>query len=225
MKKLAIVGASGRVGQELMALCQAQKLEVVSLGRKELAEKPQGKYEMLIDFSSPLGLRAALKWAQLAKCPVVSGTTGLSEDDLQRLKSASKRIPILWAPNMSLGVAVLKKAMESLRALEGFDFQIEEFHHRHKKDRPSGTALALQKKLKECVGESVPEPVVVRAGGIFGDHKVHAVSEEEWITYEHQALNRRVFASGALRAALWLDKKWKKTRKPGLYAMEDLLNV
>jgi 4-hydroxy-tetrahydrodipicolinate reductase len=119
---------------------------------------------------------------------------------------------------MSLGVAVLKKAIRLFTHLDDFDFQIEEFHHNKKKDRPSGTAIALQEELQKTIPKKkLPEPLVVRAGGIFGIHKVYAVSDEEMLCFEHQALNRRVFAKGAVRAGLWLSKQ-----RPGSYELEDI---
>jgi 4-hydroxy-tetrahydrodipicolinate reductase len=119
-----------------------------------------------------------------------------------------------------LGVAVLTEAIRVLGKLKGADFQIEEFHHNKKVDKPSGTALWLQEALEKVVGKSIPEPLAIRGGGIFGVHRVHAMTDEETLTFEHQALNREVFARGALVAA-----KWIKNRPAGLYKMTDVLST
>ena len=119
---------------------------------------------------------------------------------------------------MSLGVAVLNQALELCSQLEGFDFQIEEFHHKRKKDNPSGTAITLQENLEKATERKLPPPIGMRGGGLFGIHKVWAFSEEEALLFEHQALNRAVFARGALKAARWLSQQ-----EPGLYGMKDVL--
>ena len=119
---------------------------------------------------------------------------------------------------MSMGIHILLNALNSLEGSVGFDFQIEEFHHRYKKDKPSGTALLLQNKLATIVGKKLQTPVSIRGGGIFGIHKVWAMAEAETISFEHQALHRQVFARGAVQAAIWLSQQ-----KPGLYSLQNLL--
>lgn len=176
------------------------------------------KVDLWIDFSLPTAFDGILDHCIKNKKPLISGTTGLSEKQKKRLLSASKKIPLLWSSNMSLGVAVLAEALGVFSKLKGFDFQIEEFHHRRKLDKPSGTALTLQEVLKSAVGPGVPEPLAIRGGGVFGVHKVWAFSEEETLMFEHQALNRAVFARGALTAAQWIHGK-----KPGLYRIRDVL--
>ncbi|MBX2988074.1 MAG: 4-hydroxy-tetrahydrodipicolinate reductase [Bdellovibrionaceae bacterium] len=209
MKKLKVGlwGASGRMGQEVSRLlADARDLS--------LAEK---SVDIWIDFSSPEGFDEILKKAVKAGTPLVSGTTGLSAKQKDALKKAGRKIPVLWASNMSLGVAVLNEAIRLFSRLEGFDFQIEEIHHNRKKDRPSGTALTLQETLREAVGGKIPDVLSMRGGGVFGVHKVWAFSEEEVLMFEHQALNRAVFARGALAAARWL-----AGRPAGLYHIRDV---
>lgn len=217
-----ILGAFGRMGCELRNVLSGQKtVEVDRSGRGDVSDlseikKPAGS--VIIDFSSEEGLLAAIDFAVANKLPLVSGTTGISAKAHKALETAAKKIPILWAPNMSLGIYILRKCIAHMRALaEDFDFQIEDFHHKHKKDAPSGTAKILQKDLIEAVGKKVPEVVSVRGGGIFGVHKVIAMSDEEVITFEHEALNRAVFAKGAVVAANWLVKQ-----KAGHYRFEDV---
>lgn len=228
--KVGVLGAAGRMGQEIGALLTTLEgvepfLGVDSAakipGFKNSAKKAEGPLaadvDVWIDFSSPEGLEKFL--ALPLKEPLVSGTTGISEKHKKALEKAGRKRPVLWASNMSVGVALLSKAMEVLSDAKGFDFQIEEFHHRHKKDKPSGTAITLQQKLNQVIGEKAPEPLAIRGGGIFGVHKVWAMSEEETLLFEHTALNRRVFASGAIRAA-----KWIVNQRPGVYRISDLFN-
>lgn len=209
--KIGVLGARGRMGTEIMKLIDGEK----SLSMA--ADEPGKKVDVWIDFSSPEGLDALLDEAVRKGIPVVSGTTGLDGKLKKKMKKASEKIPILWSSNMSFGVAVFREALRALAPLADFDFQIEEVHHRRKKDRPSGTALTLQETLEETIGRKCPEPLSIRGGGVFGIHKVWAMSEEEILTFEHQALNRAVFARGAVRAATWI-----VGRGPGLYAMSDL---
>lgn len=174
--------------------------------------------DVVIDFSSPAIFGDILEWCVKNNKPLVSGTTGLSLADFARLKSASKKIPVLWAPNMSLGIAMFAELIKRVAQLEDFDFQIEEFHHRHKKDKPSGTAILLQDVLKASVTKEVPEALAIRGGGIFGIHRLYCMSPDETITIEHVALNRSVFAKGAVSAARWLVGK-----KAGSYELKDTL--
>ncbi len=228
MKTVLLNGAFGRMGAELQKIITQQKNKIVTVdpkGRgdfKSFKEIKKQKIDAVIDFSSEEGMGAALDWCVQTQTPFVSGTTGISEKAQAALKKASAKTAVLWAPNMSLGIHVLRKCIQQLQALdEGFDFQIEDIHHKHKKDAPSGTAKILQQELKAAVGtaraKKIPEVISIRAGGVFGVHKVLAFSDEEVISLEHQALNRAVFAKGAVVAANWLIKQ-----KPGLYKFENI---
>jgi len=229
--KVGLVGASGRMGQEITEILKTQKNVELFLAvclKSSLAEFtftrqtpacPEAKeVDIWIDFSGPEVLKGLLSVAVKNQTPVVSGTTGLTSADQAALKKAAAKIPVLWSSNMSLGVAVLTEALEVFAKVRQFDFQIEEFHHNRKKDRPSGTAKSLQEKLEKVVGRKLPEPLSIRGGGIFGIHKVHAMADEEHIVFEHMALNRAVFARGAVEAAQWLS-----SRKKGFYSMRDVL--
>lgn len=229
---LAIVGASGRMGAELISLAPEHGFKVtggVSRSQKAGADFPMvdqvtkldaKSTQSLIDFSLPELTPGVIKWCVANKVPLVSGVTGISNEMKAQLKEASATIPVLWAPNMSLGVAVLSRMLKELKHLHGFEFQIEELHHIRKKDKPSGTALFLQEKMEEAIGQEAPEPLAIRGGGIFGIHRVWAMGEEETITLEHNAMNRRVFARGAMKAAQWLI-----AQKPGLYTINDMLSL
>lgn len=229
-QKLAIVGISGRMGLELQALAKDFDLQITqgvsSRAKAEggvkivaaVSELDPSNVDVVIDFSLPELTLGVAKWCRENRKPLVSGVTGIQEQHRLALQAVGKVAPTLWAPNMSLGVAVMARMMAQLASLEGFDFQIEELHHIKKKDSPSGTAVFLQEKLKAAVGENVPDPIGIRGGGIFGIHKVWAMGEEETITLEHTAINRRVFARGALKAARWI-----LTQPPALYRMDDVL--
>lgn len=235
MKKInvAIFGASGRMGQEMAALmkdskslspalgiCKSGKAEHFASMAKNLNSKDFKAVDVMIDFSTAEAFSEVVQFAIENQIPLVSGTTGIGESEKKLLQKAAKAIPVLWAPNMSLGVATLEKALEALSALAHFDFQIEETHHRHKKDKPSGTALLLQRKLETVVGRKLPEPLALRGGGVFGVHQVQVMGDSETLTFEHRALNRKVFAEGALTAAQWIVKQ-----KKGLYTLQDLLKT
>ncbi len=215
-----ITGASGRMGQSLVKILSSKNLPVIELSRKsDLEELSASSKSVIIDFSSPEYFDKILDWSIANKVPFVSGTTGLTDKQFEKLKTASSDIPVLWAPNMSLGVAFVNKLLKSYSEIaKDFDFQIEEFHHRHKVDSPSGTGIFLQETLKKAVNKEVPEVLSVRGGGIYGVHKIWAMSEEETISLEHQALNRDVFASGAIKCALWLS-----SQSAGQYNIEHVI--
>ncbi len=229
--KLGVLGASGRMGQEILRCLEGQTKFEAFLGWSE-REKETGykhsvtrldpelvdKVDVWIDFSSPDALTAAIPKISRSKKPIISGTTGLSDVQMKKLKSLATNCAVMWSSNMSLGIAVLMKTLEHLQMISDFDFQIEEFHHKHKKDAPSGTALSLQKKLEKVTQTTLPAPLSLRGGGVIGIHKVWAFGEEETLCFEHMALQRRVFARGALWAAERLLKKPK-----GFYEFGDLL--
>lgn len=210
------------MGQEILKVIQDnpqyELFYPVHRGEKWDAKKC-AQVDVWIDFSTPEALAEVLKKAAEYKKPVVCGTTGFSKKEKNLLASYSKKIPVLWSSNMSLGVAVLNEAIKSMAAISHFDFQIEEIHHNRKKDKPSGTAITLQENLEKVVNKKLPETLAIRGGGVFGVHKVYAMSDEEVLVFEHSALNRAVFARGAVKAAGWLVRQ----KKPGLYQMKDVL--
>jgi 4-hydroxy-tetrahydrodipicolinate reductase len=230
-RRLAIIGLTGRMGTEIRSLAREAGF-VVTTGVAHRNEKEvdgipvvaspsqlrPSDVDVVIDFSLPEVTPEVVRWCESAGKPLVCGVTGIDERVKAQFQNASKKIPVLWAPNMSLGVAVVGRMLAALSALDDYEFQIEELHHKRKKDKPSGTALFLQEKLKAAVKVEVPDPLAIRGGGIFGIHRIWAMGEEETITIEHTAMNRRVFARGALRAATWI-----RDRAPGLYRMDDVL--
>jgi 4-hydroxy-tetrahydrodipicolinate reductase len=224
--KYGILGSSGRMGQEVKALALSQGHEVISeLGSKNfldyIKDKKAQRPNVWIDFSQPEALDTMLDHLNKFPSPIVSGTTGLSQDQMAKLKKYSKKAAVFWAPNMSVGIALTMKMLEVYDSYNDFDFQIDEAHHRHKKDKPSGTAILLQNKLQKVLGKKqIPQPLSIRGGGIYGVHRIQAMSDEEIISIEHTALNRRVFAKGALWAAQQIMQY-----KSGYFEMKDLLKI
>jgi 4-hydroxy-tetrahydrodipicolinate reductase len=169
-------------------------------------------------FSLPEFFDECLSYAVKNKIAFVSGTTGLTTAQKAKLKKASNSIPVLWSSNMSLGICVLNKMLQTLSALNEYDFYIEETHHSLKKDAPSGTALTLQHNLEKAIAKKTKDVFSLRGGGVFGQHRIVVLGKEEVLTLQHDALNRTVFARGALVCAKWISKK-----KKGFYSIEDVL--
>jgi 4-hydroxy-tetrahydrodipicolinate reductase len=225
MIRVAVCGAAGRMGREVINLLEDHEdIKVIATvdpvgktSHRGIGDVDPSHCDGVIDFSTPLATMKTARWCARHKKFLVSGTTGLSKAQQGALKRLARRSPMLWAPNWSRGIAVLKSCLKKLATLSDFDFQIEEIHHRQKKDRPSGTAVDCQKTLVQFAGKRIPEPVAIRGGGVRGIHRVWALGEGEMLTLEHVALDRSIFARGAINASTWLAKK-----KPGLYELEEL---
>lgn len=179
--------------------------------------------DVVIDFSLPEGTeKVAAAVARFGK-PLVCGVSGLSDAQVAMLENAARDVPVLHDRNMSLGVAVLERVLrEAVVALgPGFEVEIAETHHVHKKDAPSGTALKLGEVVTEARGDAGASEIryeVERRGEVPGDHEVILRSATEELRLAHSVTTRRVFAEGALRAARWLAH-----RDAGLYSMSDVL--
>ena len=261
--RIAIAGAAGRMGRRIIALAAADPvLEVVAaLEHGESADlgKDAGElagvgpmsvvvadhvgvpFDVLVEFSLPEGTMQGLELCRSRGCALVTGTTGHTEAQLRTIRQASESIPVLKAPNMSVGVNVMLRLAEMVGGLldAAYDVEITEAHHRFKVDAPSGTALALRDAVAE--GRSAQDgvgPTVVygrhgetgrrpageigmhslRIGDTVGEHSVSFGTLGETLTLSHAAHSRDTFAAGALRAAKWIAGK-----KPGLYSMRDVL--
>jgi 4-hydroxy-tetrahydrodipicolinate reductase len=231
--RILIHGASGRMGQALLRLAgERSDLEVVAaVSRKvesraidgiaqftaaELSGVPT--FDVAIDFSLPEGFDGILAACRSRRSALVSGTTGLSEEQKEAVRAAAGEISVLWSANFSLGVAVLSDLVErAAAALGGWDCDIVESHHVHKKDAPSGTALVLGASAER--GGAQPRYASLRAGDIVGEHLVQFTTLGERIELVHRATNRDIFARGALHAAARLSG-----RAPGQYQLRDLLD-
>lgn len=235
--KLAIAGFSGRMGQAIAALC-GDKHELVALSRDSGLEPAIG-CDAIIDFTLPENTAALAGFAVQQKIPLVSGTTGLSESQWEALEVAALQIPLFWASNMSIGVALAAKLVRDAAAALPADYDIEvlEMHHRDKVDAPSGTALTLGRAAAKGRGIDFDAHktlsregscgarergtigfAALRGGRVIGDHSVLFAGEHDIIEISHRSASRVIYAEGSLRAAQWLQGK-----SAGLYGMEDLL--
>ncbi len=218
--KIGLFGGTGKMGFEFQRLiANSQEFELAfSVGRDlSNAWESAKKVDFCIDFSVG-GTVDAVRFCVKRKTPLISGATGLTESEFDQLKKAGRSIPVLWSANMSLGIAALRRAIQQLGILSEYHFSMEEWHHRHKKDQPSGTAKALASAMKQVIGSDV-EIHSVRAGGIFGMHTLSVIGDSEYLQFTHQALNRGVFAEGALKVVPWLIKQ-----NNGFYSLEDYLD-
>jgi 4-hydroxy-tetrahydrodipicolinate reductase len=222
MVKLCVSGSKGKMGMRIIALARKDK-DVSVCGQFDIGDDAQaaiGGCDCLIEFTSPEATMEHLALCEKLKKAVVIGTTGLSDADRARITEASKHIPVVFSPNMSIGVNLLFKLLEDAsRVLDtSYKVHIKEAHHIHKKDAPSGTAKELAKIIKQSKG-AVDIPIEsIREGEIVGDHTVTFESPLDTITLIHSAKTRDIFAEGAVEAAKFAAKK-----KAGLYTMKDVL--
>lgn len=197
-------------------------------------EEPPEEADVHIEFTSPEATVAHLAYGK----PVVIGTTGLSAEQTEEVEAAGERTAVVLAPNMSVGVNVLREVVSEVSRKLGpaYDIEVVETHHRHKKDAPSGTAIFLGRAAAEGRGQVFEEVAVhgregvaprregeigvhaLRGGAVVGEHRIVFYSEGEEVEVVHRALSRRTFADGAVRAA-----KFAASAEPGFYSMADVL--
>ena len=256
MKKinLAVTGGLGRMGQQIInSTKKDKKFKIISITENKTSNKKVSGFKLqinsknafknaqvIIDFSTPKCTLEILKIASVLKKKVVIGTTGFSNKEEKLIKKYSRKIPILKAGNMSLGVNLLVYLTEIASRSLGNNFlsKVYEVHHKHKKDHPSGTALMLGKGIAN--GKNVALNKIMgkkyfnkkkfpfgkkinfnslRKGKVVGEHEVKFSSGKEIVTLNHESFDRALYSEGALAAAKWLISK-----KPGLYSMRNLLN-
>jgi 4-hydroxy-tetrahydrodipicolinate reductase len=217
--KTIIAGADGRMGRTLLRAV-ADHPEIELIGRFEKGEDPLpliAKAQALLDFTTP---EASVELAALcaqARIVHVIGTTGFTPEGEAKIRAAARHAVIVKSGNMSMGVNLLAALVkQAAQALPGFDLQIVEMHHRAKLDAPSGTALLLGR----ASGRNDVGYASLRGGTVVGEHEVIFAGPHERIVLSHTAEDRMIFARGALAAA-----KWGQGRKPGLYAMADVLGL
>jgi 4-hydroxy-tetrahydrodipicolinate reductase len=223
---LAVLGASGRMGQTVLRCLP--EFPGLSLASELSAAR------VAVDFTLAEAVRETAAACRASGVALVCGVTGLDDRGHAALRAAAADIPVLWAPNLSAGIAVLRRltALAAV-ALAEFDAGIHEVHHSAKIDAPSGTALALGRALAGARGlgdgAAVPDErmqaeglgyAVLRLGDVVGEHTVTLAGPGERIELTHRATDRAIFARGALRAALWL-----ADRSPGMYAFDDVLGL
>ncbi|PID45746.1 MAG: 4-hydroxy-tetrahydrodipicolinate reductase [Proteobacteria bacterium] len=265
MINIAIVGAAGRMGKTLVEAVQADEHsqvtvgtvlpdsslvgadlgEVAGIGKNQVALSSSleaaGDFDVLIDFTTTDATMAHLDYCVAHGKSMVIGTTGFSDEQKARIQAAGERIPLVFAPNMSVGVNLCFKLLDMAARVLGdtVDIEVIEAHHRHKIDAPSGTALgmgevlakALDRDLKKCAvygregvtGERERQTIgfeTIRAGDIVGEHTVMFADIGERIEITHKASSRMTFAKGAVRAANWLVGKPAR-----VYSMQDVLDL
>jgi 4-hydroxy-tetrahydrodipicolinate reductase len=252
--KFGILGATGRVGQLLVKILKEEntpigavmfegkqtiefdKETIITNDAKTLLENS----DIVIDFSAPIATQNLLEAALEIPKPLVIATTGLNDHQKNLMIEASKKAPILYATNMSLGVAILNKLVAMVsEKLRDFDIEIVEQHHRYKVDAPSGTALTLAESCAKARGLDLKEVIVtgrsghvgarkkdeigvfaIRGGDVVGRHTVGFYNEGEFLELNHTATSRETFARGAIKVA-----KWLINQKPGLYSINDALGL
>ncbi len=266
MTRIVVTGAGGRMGRALVEAVQAASGatlvgateapssgllgadagEVAGIGRVgvpivDALDRVDRPFDVVIDFTLPDATVNHVAYCEARGCAIVIGTTGLEARHRERVQAAARRIPIVQAPNMSVGVNLCFKLLEVAARVLGNDVDIEilEAHHRHKVDAPSGTALRMGEIVAEVLGRDLERCAVygrhgltgprdreaigfetIRAGDIVGEHTVMFAAQGERVEITHKASSRQTFARGALRAALWLME-----RGPGLYDMQDVLGL
>lgn len=266
MVNIIVTGVTGRMGGRISALAKDyQELKLVGATEKkghtqigkdigqitgigetgiritDKLEEIAGLCDVIIDFTHTISTLQHIQLAEAKGKAMVIGTTGFSGDDLKEIAAHAKKIPVVLAPNMSVGVNVLLRVLQDVAGALGDDYDIEiiEAHHRLKKDAPSGTALKMAQVIADAVNRNLDEVAVyarkgligertkkeigiqtVRAGDIVGDHTVLFGGLGERIEITHKASSRDTFARGALKAASWIHGKI-----PGLYDMQDVLGL
>ena len=252
--KYGIVGATGRVGQLLVKILKekGEKIGAVMFEGKQTIEfDPETvitndaktlleNCDIVIDFSAPIATEKLLEAALENPKPLVIATTGLNDHQKNLMIEASKKTPILYATNMSLGVAILNKLVSMVsEKLKDFDIEIVEQHHRYKVDAPSGTALTLAESCAKARGLNLKDVIVtgrsghvgarskdeigvfaVRGGDVVGRHTVGFYNDGEFLELNHTATSRETFARGAIKVA-----KWLINQKPGFYSINDALGI
>ncbi len=256
--KLAVVGCAGRMGQQIIKEIENFKnIDLVAAIEKNnssfLNKKIKGikvtsdkeiafeKADTIIDFSTPESTLETLKYAEKLKKKLIIGTTGLNNNQITKIKKTSKKIAIVFAPNMSIGVNLLiglVKQTSNIFFNNETSVEVLDIHHKHKKDAPSGTAIALGKAVADgknfnLKNKSTLKPnkkrkkqngkvnfYCKRQGNVVGDHSVIFTNKEEEIELKHRGFNRSIYAIGAIKSTIWLNNK-----KKGFFYMSDILGT
>ena len=245
MMRIILNGAGGRMGAVVKDLLKERGQELDACISGETDPAGAGGYppiqnssvsgDLVLDFSHHSAVNDLLPWAAARSLPVIIATTGHTPEELAKIDEFSKVIPVFFAANLSMGVALMAEfAKKAAAAFPGADIEIVETHHNRKLDAPSGTALTLAKAVqagrpdntiaygRSGMGKRKPGEITVHAlrmGNISGQHEIHITTDHEQLTLRHEAYDRTLFAEGAMAAARFLIGK-----PAGLYGMEDILN-
>lgn len=266
MVKIAIAGAAGRMGRNLVKATHHNENALVGAGSErsessligvdvgelcaeghlgvtlvDSLESVIDSFDVIIDFTAPQSTLANLELCKKYNKKLVIGTTGFSDEERALIDEAAKEIPIVMAPNYSVGVNLVFKLLEKAAKVMGdyCDIEIIEAHHRHKVDAPSGTAIGMGEAIAGAMGNKLSDVAVytregitgersrdeigfatIRAGDIVGEHTAMFADIGERVEISHKATDRMTFANGAVKAAVWLDDK-----NPGFYSMTDVLGL
>ncbi len=266
MLNIAVTGAAGRMGRSLITACTqtdncqlaaaiehsgnslvgSDAGELAGVGKLDVSvcddiNSTAASFDTLIDFTRPDVTLENLRVCVAHRKSIIIGTTGFSDEQKTHIQQAARSIPVVFAPNMSVGVNLCFKLLDLAARVLGDDVDIEviEAHHRHKLDAPSGTAIRMGEVVANALGRKLEDCAVygregitgardrntigfetIRAGDIVGDHTVLFAAEGERVEITHKASSRMTFANGAIRAALWL-----KNQPAGLYDMQDVLDL
>ncbi len=266
MTRIAVAGAAGRMGRALVqavsqdpatilavatdrhgsSLIGADAGEMAGIGKlgvlvSDSLADAAAEFDVLIDFTSPASTIDHIETCRTHGKGIVIGTTGLSEDQKQQLKDAGRDIPVVFAPNMSVGVNLIFKLLETAARVMGeeSDIEIVEAHHRHKVDAPSGTALHMGEIIAETLGRDLKKCAIygreghtgardsetigfstIRGGDIVGEHNAMFIAEGERVEIGIRSASRATYANGAVRGAKWLSSKTH-----GLFDMQDVLEL
>ena len=243
MIKIAVTGASGRMGQTIIeAINQTHGVELgVKLDKGDDVNAVLNQFDILIDFTRPEATLDYLAICMSANKAIVIGTTGFDDTGLAAINTVAKKIPVVFAPNMSVGVNLSLKLLDMAARVIGHeaDIEIVEAHHRYKVDAPSGTALKMGEVVANALGRDLSKCAVygrqgiekprdketigfstIRGGDVVGEHTVSFFMDGERVEITHKASSRMTFANGSVRAANWL-----KGKPTGLYSMKDVLEI
>jgi 4-hydroxy-tetrahydrodipicolinate reductase len=244
MINIAISGANGRMGKMLQEAVQNNPNTELSalINQEDNLEDVVDNFDILIDFTRPVATLKYLEICAKHHKKMVIGTTGFSDEELQLLHSYGEKIPVVFAPNMSVGVNVTLKLLETTANIIGeqSDIEIVEAHHRYKVDAPSGTALKMGEVIANALGRDLKECAIygregiesqrdkntigfstIRGGDVVGEHTAFFFMDGERVEITHKASSRMVFANGAVRACEWLDA----ISDNQIYSMNDVLGV
>lgn len=243
MTKIIISGASGKMGRSLVKASKDFAVNIeAKLDKGDDLSSLKLDFDVLIDFTRPAATLNYLDICAKTAKKMVIGTTGFSNKELLKLKKYSKKIPIVFAPNMSIGINLMLKLLAKTANTIGSsaDIEIVEAHHRHKVDAPSGTALKMGEVIAGTLGQDLKKCAVynrqddhkprakntigfasIRGGEAVGKHSAYFFLDNEYLEITHSTSSRIAFASGAIKAAIWLAKQ----NKAGLYSMDDVLSL
>lgn len=212
--KFGMVGVNGKMGKEIVDYFTSLGDELVLRVDTNL-EDISGTPEVIVDFSNRSAIEKTVELCTKFSCPLVIGTTALTESDMVLLRKLSESVPVVQSYNFSEGINILRTILEKFRQyFDNWDCAIVETHHNKKKDAPSGTAIMLKNTLgKELQISSL------RVGGVFGEHTIVFANDGEVVEFTHKALSRRAFSIGARKAALF-----SLTKKNGFYSFSDVIS-